>query len=677
MKKLKLTSLTLPPSPVTLVAAENAGTTSETGGEKPLPRFTLTAYTGGKAQPKDFPCPVVVDLQGIDIPQQKSPVRFEHKSFQGVGHTEKIAIVSTDVQAEGIISRDTSWARDVALSAKNGFPWQASMGGPIHETEYIPFGQKVTVNGQTFEGELYVIRNMTLKEISFVDLAADPNTSAKVEFMYEERLETRDSRLEGKIPNQPSSEKTRIEMKSNENTDSLEVMISGMQSKISALESRATSLEPLIIDQRRIAAIEKIGGGKYPELEAKAIEEGWAVEKFHSEYQAKTMPEASKISVSGTQSQRGGLKPTALEAIALSTSGCSQKFLEAQYDEQSLDQVDRYRGIGIQEFCELACGAKYLPKYRRDSRGWLEAAFSSASLPGILSNVANKVLLEGFLSMDDTWKKIVKIASVNNFQTHQRYRMNGAFKFEKVGPDGEIKHGSIGEQAFSQQVDTFGVMFALTRQMIINDDLGAFNDIPRGIGVGAAEAISDAVWECVLANSVQKDGKKFFSTEHKNYLNTADVKLDVDGLTKAELAFSEQERMSGRPLGIPASILLVPAALKVAAEMLMKSMTLNETTTPDKAKPATNPHAGKYETVSSPHLGSKVFKGNSATAWYLLADPRRLAAYEVAFLGGQERPTVERADADFNILGIQFRGFIDFGVKEQDHRGALKLDPAT
>ncbi|HBT78036.1 MAG TPA: hypothetical protein DEB39_14185, partial [Planctomycetaceae bacterium] len=147
-----------------------------------------------KVQSKDFPCPVVVDLQGIDIPVQNIPVRFEHKSFQGVGHTEKIAVVGTDVLAEGVISRDTSWARDVAQSAKNGFPWQASMGGPIHDVEYVPFGQKITVNGRTYEGELYVIRKMTLKEISFVDLGADPNTSARIEFQYEERPETGDGR---------------------------------------------------------------------------------------------------------------------------------------------------------------------------------------------------------------------------------------------------------------------------------------------------------------------------------------------------------------------------------------------------------------------------------------------------------------------------------------------------
>ncbi len=88
--------------------------------------------------------------------------------------------------------------------------------------------------------------------------------------------------------------------------------------------------------------------------------------------------------------------------------------------------------------------------------------------------------------------------------------------------------------------------------------------------------------------------------------------------------------------------------------------------------PVDNPHAGKFEVVSTPYLSTIPWGGNP-NDWYLLADPKRLAALEVAFLGGKDRPTVERADADFDKLGIQFRGYIDFGVKEQDYRGALKM----
>jgi hypothetical protein len=153
----------------------------------------------------------------------------------------------------------------------------------------------------------------------------------------------------------------------------------------------------------------------------------------------------------------------------------------------------------------------------------------------------------------------------------------------------------------------------------------------------------------------------------------ADSALTVDGLTDAEVTFGKQTKPNGKPLGMPARKLLVPTALKVPAEMLMKSVQLNETTTANKAKPTTNPHVGKFDVVSSVYLSNASFTGASSKAWYLLADPNRLPAIEVAFLNGVDRPTVEKTDADFNTLGIQFRGYIDFGVREQDYRGALRM----
>jgi hypothetical protein len=121
----------------------------------------------------------------------------------------------------------------------------------------------------------------------------------------------------------------------------------------------------------------------------------------------------------------------------------------------------------------------------------------------------------------------------------------------------------------------------------------------------------------------------------------------------------------------------VPTALKVPAEMLMKSIQLNETTTTNKAKPSANPHVGKFDVVSSVYLSNPTFTGASDKAWYLLADPNRLPAIEVAFLNGVDRPTVEKTDADFNTLGVMFRGCIDFGVREQDQSGTRLEIPFT
>ena len=83
--------------------------------------------------------------------------------------------------------------------------------------------------------------------------------------------------------------------------------------------------------------------------------------------------------------------------------------------------------------------------------------------------------------------------------------------------------------------------------------------------------------------------------------------------------------------------------------------------------------SGAYEILVSPYLSNEAFTGNSKTAYSLIADPNRVPAFEIAFLGGQDRPTVQQADASFDTLGVVFRGYLDFGVKEQDYRGILKV----
>ena len=158
--------------PLTVEAAD--------GPDKQMPRFRMVAYTGGVMRIAGFPHPVVVDLEGLAIDRQDIPVRLDHNPRQGVGHTQRVVIENGQVVAEGLVSRDTSWARDVAKSGVNGFPWQASIGAAVVDAEFIPNGQHVTVNGRTFDGPLHVVRKAILKEISFVDSGADTATSARI-----------------------------------------------------------------------------------------------------------------------------------------------------------------------------------------------------------------------------------------------------------------------------------------------------------------------------------------------------------------------------------------------------------------------------------------------------------------------------------------------------------------
>jgi hypothetical protein len=59
-------------------------------------------------------------------------------------------------------------------------------------------------------------------------------------------------------------------------------------------------------------------------------------------------------------------------------------------------------------------------------------------------------------------------------------------------------------------------------------------------------------------------------------------------------------------------------------------------------------------------MSNSSYTGYSTTAWYLLANPDDLPVIEVAFLNGRETPVVESADADFDTLGVQFRGYSGF-----------------
>jgi hypothetical protein len=289
------------------------------------------------------------------------------------------------------------------------------------------------------------------------------------------------------------------------------------------------------------------------------------------------------------------------------------------------------------------------------------------SLPGIMSNIANKSLLAGFDYVENAWRRIAKTGSVRDFKTVTRYRFTADMGFEPIAYGGEFKHGEVGEESYTNKADTYGKMFGVYREDIINDDLDALKEVPFRIGEGAALTINKVFWTLWLSNP-----GSFFSSGHKNYKTGADTALSVDGLTLARNTFSKQRRPGGKdPLGVRPKMLLVPASLEIMADLLMNSTTLNEAAATPKSDK--NPHANKFEVVASDYLDNEDYTGSSDKAWYLLAQPGAIPAFEVVFLNGKQVPTVEKNDMVFNRLGIEFRGYLDFGVKEQDYRGALKM----
>jgi hypothetical protein len=273
-------------------------------------------------------------------------------------------------------------------------------------------------------------------------------------------------------------------------------------------------------------------------------------------------------------------------------------------------------------------------------------------------------LLEGFFSVERTWRNITSVRNVSDFKTVTSYRLVGKDQYEKVAPGGELKHGTLGELAYTNKADTYGLLLSIDRRDIINDDLGAITTVPRKLGRGSGLKINDVFWSVFMNNAA------FFIAGNNNYLTGADTVLSIDGLTKAEVAFLNQVDPDGKPIGIMPQVILVPTALSAMGTMLFKSLEIRDTTASTKY-PVANPHAGKFRVEVSRYLSNTQYTGFSDKAWYLLADPTDLPVIEVAFLNGQESPTIETAEADFHMLGVQMRGYHDFGVAHPARRGGI------
>ena len=424
-----------------------------------------------------------------------------------------------------------------------------------------------------------------------------------------------------------------------------------------------------VVESNRIARIRELCNGQFADLEARAIREGWTPDQCALQVLRAGRPKAPAVHF-----RDNTVNAAMLQAACLMSAGLQN--VEQEIDEATLEAADsRYRGsIGLQELLlEAAWANGYTGRNFRDARAVLrfafrpdlEAGFSTIDIGGILSNVANKFLLEGFFSVERVWRNICATRNVSDFKTVTSYRLIGKDQYEVVAPGGELKHGTLGNETYTNKADTYGLLLAIDRRDMINDDLGAITTVPRKLGRGSGLKINDIFWATFLANSA------FFKTANKNYLEGTDTVLSIDGLTKAEVAFMDQVDSDGKPIGVMPAIMLVPTSLSALGTQLYKSMELRETTSNVKY-PVNNPHQGKFRVEVSRYLSNSVYTGHSSKAWYLLADPNDLPVIEVAFLNGQESPTIETAEADFSQLGIRLRGYHDVGCSLTDPRGGVK-----
>lgn len=654
------------------------------GEEKKTKAFSMLAYNGGKLRVSGFYYPIIVDLAGMKVSAKSRPVLRDHDPAQIVGHSTQIEINSGSIRVNGSISASNEYAREVQESSLNGFPWQASIGANPTKTILVDKGETVDVNGKRFTGPVYVARQSVLREISFVALGADDNTTASVAANMTKGTEM------NKFEKWLKAKGFDAETITDEVKTSLQAMFDAEQeaeTEEPAVKAKAKTETPdddgeelpsvkaqvraeYAAEMKKIAAIQK-HAKDHPDIQAKAIEEDWSEDRVQLEVLRASRPSAPAGHVSDDD-----ISFDILASAVLSHCGMDEDMIVKSYGEKTVEASHKHfrRGIGLQElFLQAAAmNGEHFRTYRGNEKAILRAAFSTTSLPGMLGNAANKMILEGFMNIEQTWREIATTKPVNDFKIHTGYRLTGDMQYEKVGPDGKLKHGEVGEQSYTNQAETYGKIFSLTRTDIRNDDLGAFGNIRARLGRGAALKINDVFWTEFLDNAT------FFATGNANYFEGASSNLQSSSLKTAVEKFRKLVDEDGKPMAVIPKLLLVGPENEEAADELYASTNVNTggSSTTNKV-PNKNTYAGKYRPVMSSYLSNSTYSGYSTTAWYLLADPQDLSTIEVVFLDGQEMPTIEEAEADFSTLGVQFRGYHDFGVSKKEYRAGVKSKGAA
>lgn len=679
--------LIAPRAPVTVNAS------SEGSG---APEFEATAYSGGviprhTTTPK-FEFDYVIDLAGMDI--DRHPLaNLKHDDDFPVGHCTDVQNDKQQVFARGLLSASTPYSERVASSAKQGYPWEVSMEANLSNIKKLASGKSEIVNGQTVTGPLYIVRKSTFTGLAFVGRGADDGNSVKVAATA--AGETQMSEFEKYLADNEFD----IESLSDKQKATMQAAFDAHKAgTVVTKPTRAPSLSAIVEAERhendRVESITRMSHqamkdkpewiDAIAEMADRAIKDKIDSDKFELELLRGTRYNT------GTFRKQSKSEPDAKVYEAAMCRAAGLPDYEKHYSEQVLEAVDRsgLKHFSLQQMLiKAACSNGYqavageritngnikrVLKYAfpdEDSavmRG--SGQFSTISLPGIFSSVANKEILAGFTEEDNFWRDISRIANSSNFQPHTAYRLTDNFEFEELPKGAEIPHGSVGEESYQRQLKTYAKMFGLDRVDIINDDLSAFDALRTRLGSGGARKLNSVYWAAFLNNA------SFFTTARGNYIEGATTNLGTDGvgLTLGVAAFKRMESSDGKRIGGVPSILMVPPELEFIADRLFVGGSGDSQTVAN-----TNPFRGKYRPVVVPQLSDTSFSGYSTTAWYLFRNPSVLSPMVVSFLNGNQTPTVESTDADFNTLGILFRGYWDFGVNQAEYLAGLKSKGAA
>lgn len=290
---------------------------------------------------------------------------------------------------------------------------------------------------------------------------------------------------------------------------------------------------------------------------------------------------------------------------------------------------------------------------------------STSDFSIVLENALHKTVINAYNQQESSWRQFCAIGTLSDFRAHNRYYLSSFSDLKPVKENGEYEDGTINDaEKETITAQSKGRIINLSREIIINDDMGVFSSIAVKLGQAAGRTIEKDVYALLALNGgagpIMSDGVALFHADHGN-IGTAAAPT-VAAFEEGRVLMGQQKDPGGNDfVGIRPSIWLGPLGIGGDARVVNDSQY-----DPDSANKLQRPNKvrGLFTTVvDTPRL--------TGTPWYMLADPAMEPVFEVGFLDGNQLPTIVAEDS-FRSNGRSWRVSHDYGVAAIGYRGALK-----
>lgn len=273
-----------------------------------------------------------------------------------------------------------------------------------------------------------------------------------------------------------------------------------------------------------------------------------------------------------------------------------------------------------------------------------------------LGIASNKILLDSYALSESQLKRVSREVGAPDFRPINTVRVTGGMGLDKIDEGGEFSHGTINDAGEAFAVETYGKIFALSRQAFVNDDLGALSNAARIQGAGAALTEARLFASLLEKNSglgpLMQDGKALFHTDHGNVATTGAL-INITSLSEARIALRRQKGLSGEAIAVQPAFLVVPPELETVAQQFVAEITAA-------SADQVNPFSDRLEVIVDNNL-------SNGKRWYLAATPGVPDGLLHAYLDGAKGPQLATREG-FEVDSIEFRVRLDFGCGFADHR---------